>query len=62
MAGQTKKIFKKIVSWAGLFFFVLAAYMLYRQLSKYSLQDIKDALFSIPLHNLGMACLASVFG
>ena len=60
MALQTKKILKKMVSWAGLFFFVLAAYMLYRQLSKYSWTDIKDALLGIPPHNLWMACLASI--
>ena len=62
MALQTKKILKKMVSWAGLFFFVLAAYMLYRQLSKYSWTDIKDALLGIPPHNLWMACLASIGG
>ena len=62
MAGQSKKIFKKLLSWAGLFFFALAAFMLYHQLSKYSLEDIKNALFSIPGKNLGMACLASVCG
>ena len=41
MALQTKRILKKAVSWAGLFFFALAAYMLYHQLSKNSLDDIK---------------------
>ncbi len=62
MARQTKKIFKKAVSWAGLFFFVLAACMLYRQLSKYSWDDIEAALFDIPTRNLWLACLASVGG
>ena len=62
MALQTKKVLKKMVSWAGLFFFALAAYMLYRQLSKYSWEDIKNALLSIPPHNLWMACLASLGG
>ena len=62
MAGKTKKILKKLISWAGLFFFAVAAYMLYMQLSKYSLAEIKDALFSIPVHNLMLACLASLGG
>lgn len=62
MAGQTKKIIKKFISWSGLFFFCLAAYMLYHQLSKYSLNDIKDALLAIPMHNLLMACVASIGG
>ncbi len=59
---STKRVLKKAVSWAGLFFFALAAYMLYHQLSRYSLTDIKDALLSIPAHNLGLACLASLCG
>lgn len=62
MAFKTKRMIKKLISWAGLFFFAVAAYMLYRQLSKYSFDDIKDALFSIPPHNLLMACLASIGG
>ena len=62
MAFSTKRVLKKIISWAGLFFFGVAAYMLYRQLSKYSLDDIKDALFSIPPKNFYLACLASFMG
>lgn len=62
MAFKTKRLVKKLISWAGLFFFIVAAYMLYHQLSKYSWADIKTALLSIPPHNLMMACLASFFG
>ncbi|MCQ2740933.1 MAG: lysylphosphatidylglycerol synthase domain-containing protein [Alphaproteobacteria bacterium] len=62
MAGRTKRVIKKAISWAGLFFFGVAAYMLYRQLSKYSLEDIKDALFAIPSKNLILACIASFLG
>lgn len=62
MAFKTKRMIKKLISWAGLFFFAVAAYVLYRQLSKYSFDDIKEALFSIPPHNLLMACLASIGG
>lgn len=62
MAFKTKRMLKKAVSWSGLFFFALAAYMLYVQLSKYHIEDIKEALFSIPHKNLIWACLASFFG
>ena len=62
MSGKTKRILKKVLSWSGLFFFALAAYMLYRQLSKYEWEDIKNALLSIPPRQLGYACLASFFG
>ena len=55
-------IFNKIVSWLGLFFFVLAAYMIYRQLSKYSLDELKDAILGIPLHHLCYALIASFIG
>lgn len=55
-------IFDKLVSWLGIFFFVIAAYMIYRQLSKYSLDELKDALFNIPLKNLLLALTASFIG
>lgn len=62
MSYKTKKFLKKFVSWIGLFFFALAAYMLYLQLSKYSWEDIKVALLSIPQKNLILASLASLGG
>ena len=62
MSIKTKRLLKKALSWSGLFFFGLAAYMLYLQLSKYHLDDIKDALLSIPRKNLTYACVASFFG
>ncbi len=62
MSFQTKKVVKKVISWSGLFFFGLAVYMLYHQLSKYSINDIKEALFSIPHHNLILAMLAALGG
>ena len=62
MAGRTKKVVKQMVSWAGFFFFAVAAWVLYNQLSKYSLAEIKNALFSIPSRNLLFACLASIGG
>lgn len=57
-----KRLIKKAISWAGLFFFVIAAAMLYFQLSKYPLEDIKNALFNIPSKNLIYACIASFLG
>lgn len=57
-----KRFLKKAISWAGLFFFVIAAVMLYFQLSKYPLKDIKNALFNIPVNNLIYACIASFLG
>lgn len=62
MEFKTKRAIKKVVSWSGLFFFAVAAYMIYHQLSKYKLEDIKEAIFSIPPHNLLLACLASLGG
>lgn len=62
MAFKTKRLLKKMVSWAGLFFFALAAYMIYHQLSKYNMEDIKNAILSIPRKNLLLACLASFLG
>lgn len=62
MARKTKRLIRKAISWAGLFFFVLAAYMIYRQLSKYQMEDIREALLSIPKTNLIYASLASVVG
>lgn len=62
MSVKTKRLLKKALSWSGLFFFGLAAYMLYHQLSKYHLDDIKNALLSIPRKNLIYACVASFLG
>lgn len=59
---KAKRLMKKIISWSGLFFFALAAFMIYRQLSKYDLQDLKNALLSIPNRNLLFACAASFIG
>lgn len=62
MSARSKRIFKKLISWAGLFFFVLAAGMLYWQLRNYSLMDIARALWNIPFLNLVYACLACLAG
>lgn len=57
-----KRFFKKLISWSGLFFFGLAAFMIYRQLSKYTLTEIKDAIIAVPNKNILYACIASFFG
>lgn len=59
---KASAFFNKLVSWLGLFFFVLAAYMIYRQLSKYSLAELKGALLAIPFKNLLWAIGASFTG
>lgn len=62
MVGRTKRVVKKSMSWAGLFFFALACYMIYRQLHDYELGQITQVLMRIPTHNLILACCASFFG
>ena len=57
-----KRFFKKLISWSGLFFFGLAAFMIYRQLAKYTLEEIKDAIIAVPKKNVLYACLASFCG
>ena len=59
---KVKRFLKKIVSWAGLFFFGVATYAIYHQLAKYDLEDIKEALLAIPVKNLLYACTASFLG
>ena len=55
-------VLNKVVSWLGVFFFVLASYMIYRQLSKYTMAELKDSLFSIPISHLIYAFIASCCG
>lgn len=62
MSTKTKKFFKKLLSWSGLFFFALAAGMLYWQLRKYSLYDIWHSIIDLPLRNLIWATIAAFVG
>ena len=62
MSAKTKRLFKKIVSYSGIFFFALAAFMLWWQLREYNLIDIVRALLAIPWFNLILACLACFAG
>lgn len=57
-----KRLLKKIISWSGLFFFALAAFMIYKQLSKYSMEEIKNAIMDVPSKNIIYACIASFLG
>ncbi len=62
MSRKSKKLLRKILSWSGLFFFGLAAFMIYHQLSKYSLEEIKQAVINVPNRNILFACIASLCG
>ncbi len=62
MNPKAKRILKKMISYSGLVFFGIAVFMLYHQLSKYNLSDIKHALTDIPPRNLILSVIASVLG
>ena len=62
MSAQTKRLIKKIISYSGIFFFVLAATMLWWQLHNYTFSDIIHAIAAIPLQNLIGACCACFAG
>lgn len=62
MSAKTKRLVKKIISYSGIFFFLLAAAMLWWQLREYSLRDIAHAILDIPFINLVMACVACLLG
>jgi len=62
MSSKSKRVFKKIVVWSGVFFFALAAIMLYWQLRNYSFMDILRALWRIPINNLAYAVMACFSG
>ena len=62
MSVKAKRLFKKLISYAGLFFFALAAAMLWYQLRNYSLYDIAHTMLSIPIPNLILACCACLAG
>lgn len=62
MSTKTKRLIKKIISYSGIFFFILATAMLWWQLRNYSLMDIWHALTAIPIVNLVAACVACLLG
>ena len=62
MSAKAKRLIKKVISYSGIFFFILAAGMLWWQLRNYSLSDIAHAILDIPFMNLAMACVACMLG
>lgn len=62
MSVKAKRFIKKLISYAGIFFFILAAGMLWWQLRNYSFHDILAAIFAIPKRNLVAACIACFAG
>ncbi|MCL1892589.1 MAG: lysylphosphatidylglycerol synthase domain-containing protein [Alphaproteobacteria bacterium] len=62
MSAKAKRLLKRLVSWSGILFFIIAAGMLYWQLRHYSLYDIARALWHIPFMNLVYASLAALAG
>jgi phosphatidylglycerol lysyltransferase len=62
MSAKAKRLLKKIISWSGILFFLVAAGMLYWQLRHYSIYDIARALWRIPFINLVWASLACLAG
>lgn len=62
MSVKSKRLLKKIIKFFGLFVFVLAIFMLYRQLQGHSLREIGNAFLSIPKMNLIYALIACFIG
>lgn len=62
MSVKAKRLIKKIISYSGVFFFIVAAGMLWWQLRSYSLSDIAHAIIDIPMANLVGACVACLLG
>ncbi len=62
MSIKFKKLLRKIISYSGIFFFVLAAGMLYWQLHDYSLSQIGHAILDLPFVNLLYASIACLLG
>ena len=62
MSAKAKRLLKKLISWSGILFFLVAIGMLYWQLRHYSLYDIARSVLSIPFINLVWACLACFTG
>ncbi len=62
MSVRTKRLMKRLISYSGILFFMLAAGMLWWQLRTYSLSDIAHAILDIPFTNLVLAALACFVG
>lgn len=62
MKRKQKRFLNRLISWLGLFFFGLAAFMIYRQLARYTWKEIEDAVIAVPNRNILLACIASFCG
>ena len=62
MSVKAKRLIKKVISYSGILFFILAAGMLWWQLREYSLGDIARAILNIPFMNLMLACVSCFAG
>jgi len=62
MSPKLKRLFRQAMKSVGLVFFLIAAYMIYTQLSKYSWMDVKAAILAVPFDNFIYAALACIGG
>jgi len=62
MLQNRKKLIKKVLGWAGLVFFCMAVAAIYSQLSRYSPEEIKNAMLSIPGWSIVYSLAACAFG
>lgn len=62
MSFKSKRLLKRTISHIGVLFFVLAAYMIYHQLSKYSASEIFHTATQIPKLNIFWAFVAAGLG
>lgn len=62
MPAKTKRLLKRAINYAGIFFFIIAVGMLWWQLRDYSLYDIARAILDIPTTNLMIACVMCLAG
>ena len=62
MSPLLKRLLRRALKWVGLVFFLVAAYAIYTQLSKYSWMDIQTAIENVPASNVLYAVLAMMIG
>ena len=62
MSVRIKRLLKRIISYAGIFFFILAVAMLCWQLRNCEWNKVWNAMIQIPHINLIMACIACLAG
>ncbi len=62
MSQKSKRLLRRLISFAGPVFFVIAIGMLWWQLRNYSFNEITTALLNIPFRNLVWAACAAFLG